>query len=1068
MLVLLLLSTFASAQTFTGIEAENMISGAEIITIDEAFNIPTYIQFREDSKLDFRSYDSWLHKTFKLSSDIKLKLLNVENDQIGMTHYRYQETYKGIPIEGTMYIVHLKNNSVFSMNGFLFDKIKTVRTRPGIQESSAKKSALLYMKAEMYRWQFPEEEDQLKTDLNNPKATWYPKGELVFAPKQGDYKTDNYRLTYKFDIFAVKPLMRNYIFVDALTGEVILDETRINESNVFDNACTAYSGSQIITADQFSGSFRRLREAGPTRGNGIETYNAQNTTIGGVDFIYNTTNWCPSSTPPFPPLATPLDRYALDAHWGAEKTYDFYYTYFNRNSVNNLGFKLRSFVHYGANTYFNAAWTGNEMIYGDGVGTSTPLTSLEIAGHELSHGVTQHTSGLIYSKEPGALNESFSDCIGNSTRYYARGGTGSINWLIGDEIGAVSRSMDNPKLYNDPDTYHGIFWHNTVTDPSDNYGVHTNSGVMNKWYYLVTAGGSGTNDNGTVYNVSGIGITKAAAITYRMNCHYNCSISQYIDARNNSIRAAIDLYGSGSPEVITVTSAWDAVGVTGTYTTLDLWMHDNTVPADNGAEPNYNSGGNMWSSQDIWVSSSPNGLIHENPVYHLPITNIHNYLRVRVHNKGSRPSYGKELLKVYWAKAATSPGYPAPWDGTQLYNGYPLGGSAGIGVKTIPIIPAGGSDILTFEWDPPNPYDYIGAIGSNDPGHFCLLARIETILSPPWGMTYPETSELWFNTRDNNNVVTKNVEIVGSTPHFTGFFIGNSSSISKVKKIHFKTDSTSVLFTQATVKVKLSSAIYQIWAAGGKQGSNIVELGDSIIKLLSPGAYISNMTLGGSSTYPLHISFEQGITPLDSSEYKLDAVQYDQGSNTIDGGITFLYRPHSTSLNLSVLVEGFWNGSKMVRDFATVYLRNATSPYSLRDSATVCLDSLGNGSLEFSNVVGIGNYYIVVRHRNSIETWSSSPQFLHEGANAYNFTTSASQAYGSNMILKGSKYCIYSGDVNQDGVIDASDASLVDNDEANFVTGYVNSDVTGDELVDASDAALVDNNGLNFVYSIHP
>lgn len=1071
MLVLLLLSTFASAQTFIGIEAENMIPGTEIITIDEAFNIPTYIQFREDSKLDFGKFDSWLHKTFSLSSDIKLKLLNVDYDQIGMTHYRYQETFKGIPIEGTMYIVHLKNNSVVSMNGFLFDNVKLSKIKPAISESNALRKVLKYTNAESYLWQFTDEEQQLKSQMNDAKATWYPKGELVFAPQEGNYKIENYRLTYKFDIYAKIPLKRNYVFIDVITGEIILEQTRINDVNTPVSACLAYSLSpQIITTDLSSGTYR-LRESGP-RGNGIETYNMNNGTSYGsaTDFTTTTIPWCT-----FP---IPLDRYALDAHFGTEKTWDFYNSYFNRNSVNNLGFKLLSYVHtnligMGFPNNVNAFWDGTRMTYGDGNSTVTPLTSLDIAGHEVSHGVTSNTSSLIYQKEPGALNESFSDCMGISIRYYAKGGSGPIDWLIGDEINLIIRDMSNPKLHGQPDTYLRTYWYSTVSctpnpTTNDNCGVHRNSGVMNKWYYLVSVGGSGTNDNGLVYNVPGIGITKAAAITYRMNCHYNCSISQYIDARNNSIRAAIDLYGSGSPEVITVTAAWDAVGVTGTYTTIDLWMHDNTIPADYGNEPNNNSGGNMWSSQDIWVSSSPTGLINENPVYHLPITGIHNYVRVKVHNKGTQQSCGKELLKVYWAKAATSPDYPAPWDGSQLYNGYPLGGNVGIGVQTVPVIPAGSSAIVTFPWDPPNPYDYIGAIGSNDPGHFCLLARIETILSPPWGMTFPETSSLWSNTWNNNNVVTKNIEIVGSTPHFTGFFMGNSSSISKVKSIHFKSDSTSVLFTQATVKVKLSSPIYQIWAAGGKQGSNVVELGDSIIKLLSPGAYISNLTLGGNSIYPLYISFEQGITPLDSSEYKVDAVQYDQGSNTTDGGITFLYRPHSTSLNLSFLIEGFWNGTKMVRDFGTVYLRNSTSPYSLRDSATVSLDSLGNGSLDFSNVVGTGNYYIIVKHRNSIETWSSSPQFLHEGVNAYNFTTSASQAFGNNMILKGSKYCIYSGDVTQDGVIDASDASFVDNDGFNFVTGYVNTDVTGDELVDASDAAIIDNNGLNFVTVIRP
>ncbi len=156
------------------------------------------------------------------------------------------------------------------------------------------------------------------------------------------------------------------------------------------------------------------------------------------------------------------------------------------------------------------------------------------------------------------MNEAFSDCMGAAIRNFGKQ-TGTIDWLVGDEIGGTPfRNMANPNQYGQPDTYQGTSWY---VGTADNGGVHTNSGVMNYWFYLLTMGGSGTNDNGASYAVTGLGINKAAAITFRMNTVYFTSGAQYADARYYSIQAAIDLYGPCTPEVIATTNAWHAVGV---------------------------------------------------------------------------------------------------------------------------------------------------------------------------------------------------------------------------------------------------------------------------------------------------------------------------------------------------------------------------------------------------------------------------------------------------------------------------------------------------------------------------
>jgi hypothetical protein len=178
------------------------------------------------------------------------------------------------------------------------------------------------------------------------------------------------------------------------------------------------------------------------------------------------------------------------------------------------------------------------------------------------------------------------------------------------------------------------------------------------------------------------------------------------------------------------------------------------------------------------------------------------------------------------------------------------------------------------------------------------------------------------------------------------------------------------------------------------------------------------------------------------------------------------------TLKLTALIEGFYNQStnKMIRDTVMVYIRVSTSaPYPVVDSSEAVLDSLGQVTIDFLSA-RTGIYYIVIRHRNSIQSWSKNGgENLAVGSlNIYDFTISQSQAYGNNLVLKGTRYCIYSGDVNQDEVVDGSDLALIDNDASNFTKGYVVTDVNGDQVVDGSDLSLDDNNASNFVSVIKP
>lgn len=176
----------------------------------------------------------------------------------------------------------------------------------------------------------------------------------------------------------------------------------------------------------------------------------------------------------------------------------------------------------------------------------------------------------------------------------------------------------------------------------------------------------------------------------------------------------------------------------------------------------------------------------------------------------------------------------------------------------------------------------------------------------------------------------------------------------------------------------------------------------------------------------------------------------------------------SISVNVNSLMEGFWNGKPLITDSVTVELHNSTAPYAVVDVAKEVVNINGFATYEFYTAPA-GTYYIVVKHRNSLQTWSAAPVVMAAGGNYnYDFTTASTQAYGSNMILKAGAYCLYSGDINQDETIDGADLSLCDNGSLIGLSGYVIEDVNGDNFVDSGDLAIVDNNATSGISVIKP
>ena len=178
-------------------------------------------------------------------------------------------------------------------------------------------------------------------------------------------------------------------------------------------------------------------------------------------------------------------------------------------------------------------------------------------------------------------------------------------------------------------------------------------------------------------------------------------------------------------------------------------------------------------------------------------------------------------------------------------------------------------------------------------------------------------------------------------------------------------------------------------------------------------------------------------------------------------------------LNLTMLVQGFYNPATntTVQDTVRVYIRNSTNPYAIVDSSTAVFSTTGQATVNFTNITNGVNYYIQVKHRNSLETWSKTAQAFTSGLLNYDFTTAATKAFGDNMKQVDSspvEFAVYSGDVNKDGTVDATDLSLIDNDATAFAGGYIVTDLTGDDFVDGTDFSIADNNAANFVGVVRP
>ena len=241
---------------------------------------------------------------------------------------------------------------------------------------------------------------------------------------------------------------------------------------------------------------------------------------------------------------------------------------------------------------------------------------------------------------------------------------------------------------------------------------------------------------------------------------------------------------------------------------------------------------------------------------------------------------------------------------------------------------------------------------------------------------------------------------------------------------------------------------------------------------------VSGVTITGPQTFSGNINFGNGTTCGAGTSVAGDLTTDNSATSTIQVVAA------SITLNLNAFIEGYWDGTSAMQpvlvnqgmpnptsdcDSITIELHAATPPYSLLHSTAAVLNTGGAASTVLSPSVTPGNYYIVIKHRNGLETWSANPIALGSGANSYNFTTDATKAFGSNQTqVQPGIWAFFSGDVNQDGVVDGLDYNDWETDNNNFAAGYLSTDLNGDGIVDGLDFLLWETNNNSFVGMVQP
>ena len=502
------------------------------------------------------------HAALGLSSDEKLVVTSVLTDKDGTQHVRYNRTFKGLRVIGGDLVL------AKSKSGAKKDVQFNASGKAAVASTTPKKSAA----------------DASSVATKNARKSAPAKAadsELVVWAGGASP-----RLAYEViteGIKADQTPTRLHTLVDADSGAILQswDDIKHGTGN------SMYSGTVTLNSIQ-SGSNWLLKDS---IGNYTTDLNG-GTSGTGTQFTDPDNTWGTGA-------ASSRQTAGVDAQYGAEKTYAYYNSVLGRAGIWNNGTGARSRVHYG-NAYVNAFWDGTQMTYGDGAGNVKPLTAIDVAGHEMSHGVTENTANLNYSGDAGGLNEATSDIFGTAVEFYANSSADVGDYLIGEKIdirgnGAPLRYMDKPsKDGSSPDCW---------STNTKNLDPHYSSGALNHWFYMASEGSGAKTINGVSYNsatcggapaVTGAGRSNVEKVWYRTLATKLTSGSTYANARNGAIASAKELYGATSQTCKSVEAAFTAISVPAGSETCE----GTTTPPTGGnllQNPGFESGAVSWT-----------------------------------------------------------------------------------------------------------------------------------------------------------------------------------------------------------------------------------------------------------------------------------------------------------------------------------------------------------------------------------------------------------------------------------------------------------------------------------------
>ncbi|MGW1177841.1 M4 family metallopeptidase [Kitasatospora sp. NPDC002543] len=511
-----------------------LVTGIPVIAQAATPDAPAAVAAQQASRAQLISVanqqTSALAQSLGLSGEEKLVTKDVIQDADGTRHLRYERTLNGLPVLGGDLVVHqASTGATKSVDRASTASLSGVSTTPKLAAPAAQSAALA---AESGTAVDTAPRLVVWAADNSPRLAW----ETVVSSTKSDGTPS-----------------KMHVVTDATSGQVIQQWDGIETGS----GKGVFVGNVTIGTTQ-SGSTYQMKDG--ARG-GMYTTNLNHGTSGtGTLYSKSTDTWGDGTV-------SNGESAAVDAHFGVAATWDYYKNTFGRNGIRNDGVGAYSRVHYG-NNYVNAFWDDSCfcMTYGDGSNNTAPLTELDVAGHEMSHGVTSATANLTYSGESGGLNEATSDIFGTMVEFSANIPTDNPDYLIGELIdingnGTPLRYMDKPSK----DGASADYWSSTV----GNKDVHYSSGVANHFFYLLSEGSGAKVINGVSYDsptqgniaVTGIGRDKAAAIWYRALTTYMTSSTNYAAARTATEKAATDLYGAGSAELTAVGTAWAGVNV---------------------------------------------------------------------------------------------------------------------------------------------------------------------------------------------------------------------------------------------------------------------------------------------------------------------------------------------------------------------------------------------------------------------------------------------------------------------------------------------------------------------------